>query len=867
MEIMWKEITVVLVAATLSITVPLTLGFLGGSEPSIDVGNMTSARIVPASPVIVDKGNPFYPLIATPVALYYHRHMQERDVAPLLVQDFMQPSEAVQRFITMYGLDETHLVAGEALADVSTRLAKATWKSSDGALLIKADEEGYQLGLAAAPLAAYLNIPIFVADDIADIRPALRDLNVLETFVCGDIAGFGITERFANLEEIRSLTLDVLGDNFGDYITMTNPLDTTIPQVLDSVDYHFEGSLNSGSTLHGLHLLLNGFNYTASHGFVVPEDYTYARIKVTLVNEDSDDVEQWGDRLFLHLVDSLDSTFEYTSTAAGIPVVSGKHITEDRLEYETVVYRQPGTYHAEVVGTWIIQKTGNYSLDVTVEKLDTSCYPLMPNLSSLAPYLTAYRRGIVWPDADFGFAATPNVTVNGQDCPGIASPVKNSLLATAANTHVMGIHQELNELLSILSGIPANNTQALREYYFTHPVHIALLGDTTMIPHYYYANPDSDYVSGIGAAGDYIYGDIDPNPADMENDTYSFYPVMENAVGRVTGYDAEDCSALIARTVGYEQLLVALDDWKETATVQTGTGIEFQKIPVVTDFMNRVKSVMGFGPVRDEPTKFWTGESRFINMRLVNSTATGGFNVLPAYRLAAQRVGLLGDLIGKAGQYQLDSNYIFAFNHGTYYLFEGGDMLEFDPFGLGLKTGLSGKGSFDVRHVVNMDYGPSMVFIESCLVGRTEGLSPYNTLSQAFIHAGVNTFIASTRYTADPGYLEPGLFFEGFGIKGYVNASLNYLRNGQFPDLHFGALIAEDYILDLINNDTTTGLALRNAKNYYLPKDANSTFLWTPPLGDNGTGERALDKKYVAIHEFVLYGDPAFNPYEPVNAE
>jgi hypothetical protein len=60
-------------------------------------------------------------------------------------------------------------------------------------------------------------------------------------------------------------------------------------------------------------------------------------------------------------------------------------------------------------------------------------------------------------------------------------------------------------------------------------------------------------------------------------------------------------------------------------------------------------------------------------------------------------------------------------------------------------------------------------------------------------------------------------------------------------------------------------MALRYAKNKYLPKDANSTFMWTPPLPlatSSSTEEtKALDKKYVCIHEFTLYGDPAFNPY------
>jgi len=36
-------------------------------------------------------------------------------------------------------------------------------------------------------------------------------------------------------------------------------------------------------------------------------------------------------------------------------------------------------------------------------------------------------------------------------------------------------------------------------------------------------------------------------------------------------------------------------------------------------------------------------------------------------------------------------------------------------------------------------------------------------------------------------------------------------------------------------------------------------------LKHSSGGTKAFGKKYVAIHEFILYGDPAFNPYEPIN--
>jgi hypothetical protein len=86
----------------------------------------------------------------------------------------------------------------------------------------------------------------------------------------------------------------------------------------------------------------------------------------------------------------------------------------------------------------------------------------------------------------------------------------------------------------------------------------------------------------------------------------------------------------------------------------------------------------------------------------------------------------------------------------------------------------------------------------------------------------------------------------------------------------------------MIQHDNSTGLALRNAKNEYLAKDANTTFLWTPPLVTSGCPlidkmiqesftapyepGKYLDKKYHCLHEFNLYGDPAFNPYQPENS-
>ena len=66
-------------------------------------------------------------------------------------------------------------------------------------------------------------------------------------------------------------------------------------------------------------------------------------------------------------------------------------------------------------------------------------------------------------------------------------------------------------------------------------------------------------------------------------------------------------------------------------------------------------------------------------------------------------------------------------------------------------------------------------------------------------------------------------------------------------------------------------------------EDADSEFFWTPPLSLNiqtlddynffldnikptdNNDAKCMEKKYTCLLEYNLFGDPAFNPYEPIN--
>lgn len=107
----------------------------------------------------------------------------------------------------------------------------------------------------------------------------------------------------------------------------------------------------------------------------------------------------------------------------------------------------------------------------------------------------------------------------------------------------------------------------------------------------------------------------------------------------------------------------------------------------------------------------------------------------------------------------------------------------------------------DVAHAKEWVYEkPSIFLTAGCLMGRTDGLPPRMNIGLAMLHTGCNAFIGATRETGQ-------------------ESSLTTLEN------------------HLIVDNWSIGQALR--------------------------GEKRVDKELPTYDVRVLYGDPAFNPYEP----
>jgi hypothetical protein len=910
--------------------------------------------------ISVCDSSPFYALIATPLAIHYDSDGMQY-VKPLLVRNITEPSRAVTRAFDQIGYNiDLYLDGSVSPEECSVDVADTYWISSEAVLLIPNTEEGYALGVLATPIASYLSIPIIIADEInQSVVQVLSELNVKKSIVIGEtLNGYGEVLRLTCVEDIVDASIDLVREKFGDidYISITNPIDAWDPEVLDSVDFSFDKTMTTGATTEIISTITNkGSNLIGT--FIIPDDYKYALVKFTGINEEVDNVDLLGDYIHFMCGPMLDDEPRGLQTSelhaggtdsGGIPIRDAQgNIIADLTYDEAVLYDRGGVEYKITAGpSWLATDTGKVRVEIEIEKLSDPYYCMMKGISSMAPYLTAYRKGILFGKSEFAFAADDDVLYYGKPSPGHYMPRRNPRLTWASNDRLFEIHDQINDLLAKLAGIEvydARDIEDLTNYYKNNPVYISLIGGATGIPQFTYDSSIDPvqpfdkvaYYFGGGVPSDFIYGNVDPNPGDWTSqapDLFSDtgYPYQENIVGRITGWDAQDASALIARTVFYDDIIDDLEDWKDNAIIQMGGGNDFQKPFVRYKIFGEILQTIK----RGEPMKMETGASYFNGLAIQNlletvldfdtgyirenEAAYQGFTdealdilkkanalnrVLMSKRQIRNSLGT-GVVIGRESQE--NSNFILANAHGNQHTFGMGDVGLY-KLGLGLQNGflerlmaqvatimgfgpglsLSSHGYYSTRNVENMNLGPSFLWIESCICGKIDGLYPKQGISQAYIHSGCNAVIASTTSSnIAGGYLEPKK--TKYDFPGQVR--LRYLqwqqkaRRGVYPDLHFGFLMYEDLIKALHNEGTSIGYALREARNSYLPKDADWEVWWSPPLrftgipeldrfynqelsaGSNPEGlDVRMDNKFMSFQEYTLYGDPAFVPYIPIH--
>lgn len=856
-------------------------GFEKGVASFDDLLNSSSTRAVPNTPCIASDDSPYFALIATPVAVYYEGSSQR--ASPLLAVNSQEPSRAVIRFLNMYGNppvatigtvpttlsssereweDPTTVALNNAgktftgsLKDISINVAKHFWARSDGVVIVEPNQESYNRAVVVVPFAAYLNIPVIVIDKMdSSVGDALKALGVKYSIVCqgaNNVEGYGKTKRFASVEEAQDWMMRIVRERLGsdvDYITLTNPIDIYKPKVIESLVVLDK----SGEIEHSPSTSYPGrpeVGITESVSFDI--SYPYANINVDLTLDISEETrgDLSGARMYAYLgVDTTkDGKFEeddkiqyfggspaqmnrnYTTD----PTVSQAHLnppktTEAIFDTQIPIFNDIGTHWLGLVAKipsdedkWTTPPgqywKAPYHLTVTVEKLESYIYPKMKSSSSLAPYLTAYRKGVVLAKPSYMIYDDEYVKI-----PDSSNPAANLELIEPTNNRVGEVKKDLNNLLGRMA-IPEMSARtdseiiALAEYYHAlnengNYTYLGIIADPQMIPHYYYPSKGlgADSQEGYLVPGDNIYSDID---ADLNMPPYGLsggYPRLELADGRITGFGSQDISALLCRTFFYGDIIDKIE---------------------VRENIGRLGSSWndnGFGMIGSEPP---VGAAATAREKVGWQWQEAGFTVDTESRNR--------QLAGRQDATSLyeSSNFIFICSHGFWYWYVPTASKSMIPY---YEAG--GGGAMDVAHVRLMEFAPSVMWASSCVTSRIDGIEPYNCLSNAFLHGGMNCYVGGTRSMW--GVLIPNPDARSGEKMGDLMMLYWYAHMcGYLYDKSQGSIIPiEEKLCDL-----STGAALMLAKNTFIEIE-----------GTDGAAEN--DDTY---EEVLLHGDPAFNPYEP----
>ncbi|RLF48585.1 MAG: hypothetical protein DRN20_04260 [Thermoplasmata archaeon] len=859
---------------------------IGAARPVYETGvlsldellQITSEMKDPEHPIVASDSDPFYAIMATPIALHYNEGVQH--VAPLLVFQGKHdrytntgPSSAVNRFFIQYNETKAIIVGDVDTAslhpiaakkfegspqNVSLELATEYWNRTTGALIVDYSDEGYQQAVVAAPLASYLSIPIVVADEMNDhVAGYLEKLGVRYTIVCGDIEGYGKAMHFSNINEINDVVISVVRERLHSnitYIAVANPLDTYVKQVTDSVEYEYSGYIHDSSAKPYPGAAPMGED-GPTFNFSVP--YKYANVKIDVkmdvreagtrfwwgipAREIEDNADGSGERIYAFVGKDLndDGKLEVSEDSKELMFFGGspsyEYIRENPSDPTSKpiwahFYVELPMFNEEVERHVILllaklptDKDGSafFTLKITVENLTSPTYPLMPGLSTMAPYLAAYHRGVVLARPEYQLHDTGYI-----GCASCGDPASNKNATEIANEQTLVVKEDINRLLAKLAGLryksikgPKDDAIKLAEHYASLPmeqaVYLGIIADTNMVPMYYYpSSGQGDPTEGFGIPSDIIYQDIDADPEDPPYELDGSDPYLELPAGRVDGWDAQDVSALIARTVFYGKII---ENYRGPNNRDGST----------QDYYWKNSGMVSIGT---EPP--------------VGAALTAADKI----RMAMAKAGMKVD--GRAKnelarrQYSEDiyasSNFIFFCAHGFYYWY----VPTAQEGAIGITVPSYGGGAYDVVHVKDMTLGPSVLWASSCVTGRIDGLPGRNCISQAFLHAGLNAYIGATR--------------SAWGVIVPIPDAASGEKLGDLMALHvFAALTG--YIYDKSANGTgavkpydisnaTIGYALMHAKNRYIEIEGGAD--------DGGT---ICD----TFEEFILHGDPAFNPYEP----
>jgi hypothetical protein len=132
---------------------------------------------------------------------------------------------------------------------------------------------------------------------------------------------------------------------------------------------------------------------------------------------------------------------------------------------------------------------------------------------------------------------------------------------------------------------------------------------------------------------------------------------------------------------------------------------------------------------------------------------------------------------------------------------------------------------------------PNVIFGVSCMLGWTDNVDIERSMTYTMMEKGTHAFLAASRITY--GVISTDT------VEDYPTEENDKAGNG----------LCRLFYEDIIANDNTVGKSMMDAKN-----DLMDTDKW-----DSIFNDEEWEINQTVCWEYQCYGDPAFNPYEPVN--
>ncbi len=749
-----------------------------------------------------DHSSRFIPLFATPLCCYYEG--ETKNNAPLLIEDGKNPSKPVARFIEQYASDDIYEISQGDVEAISEDIAASFWNKSDIILAIENSDRGYEQGLMATPIASYLNIPVVIGPPSNDL---ISKLDCSYVMLIGENIEPPSDVSYIRLfgrEAILSYVLNVckIKTNKIDYITLANPLDSKPIKIINETQLLYVEGTDYAETLGRVHQTkpqsLFSFDVPDANQ-IVKFSLKFSPTEEMIMPEDT--ITPNGEGFHLLFYDQEGGEFNTTPlyNNGSLFYTDSNAYGDWEAYYEMDVNFNPGTYYVKLWTYGNLDK--NWNLTITSQEINADIRPQAPYLSTLAPYLAASHGGIVIADEKFceniagktgNIQRRYNVTLNEES---VKAACKDNKYADSI------LDETLNKM----------KNEDLYDNYISNSPYLGVLADNNMIPMYYYPSETARQHYKFEGA----YQPSDNLLADINEDGYNLTTKLELAVGRLMGWDAQDVSALIARTLFYNDIIDSFEglkesDWKDSATMVYGLAMQ-------------ERLVLG---------------SRFTFMKTNLLLRKEGYEVFSKTN-KFYKVKYIEELLENMEK----SNLIWNEGHGRYYRYEyffPPRLSRFYNVFIKLFYPQTQKSQYTVSNVKDMEMGPSAMAVVACIGGLTDGIPLRCTNAMASLHAGCNAIFANTR--CPPGPMS--------NVGGILSAITN--RESHF---YYDELVGS-WFEELTKNDASVGIACRNAKNTFTQKYTN--LAWWDLLVQINPNEY-----YRACEDYVhynIYGDPAFNP-------